>query len=557
MEIKRESAKATPRAPVACALLPPEALRPPPPFPHPPYPTRMSTHTPETVQTEPLNIHTEPHTFQNYIGGEWRAAASGETFEDRNPARQSDLIGHFPKSSKDDVNAAVQAAKGAFDAWRLTPAPERGDYLRRVGDLMTIYKDELAHAMTREMGKPHFETKGDVQEAIDTAYYAATEGRRLFGHTVPSELRNKFNMSVRRPIGVCGLISAWNFPVAVPTWKMFPALVCGNTVVFKPSEDAPHSGMLLVQILEMAGFPKGVVNIVQGAGEVGQAIIEHPDVAAVSFTGSTETGSSIGATCGRLHKRFSAEMGGKNPSIVMEDADLELALEGLVWGAFGTTGQRCTATSRLIVHEDVHDKLVGMLRERAESLVLGYGNDEGTEMGPLINQKALDKVSGYMEVAKEDGVTILTGGERASGDGLDDGFFFEPTIFTGVEQGMRVEQEEIFGPVLSVVKVKSFDEAIEVANGVIYGLSSAVYTRDVARAFRALRDLDAGITYVNGPTIGAEAHMPFGGVKGTGNGHREGGWEVFDFYTETKTCYVDYSGTLQRAQIDNYVEDVP
>jgi aldehyde dehydrogenase (NAD+) len=497
---------------------------------------------------------TDVQTYQNYIGGAWRDAASGETFEDRNPARQSDLIGRFPKSNADDVNAAVEAARAAYDGWRLMPAPQRGDILRKLGDILTERKSELAHAMTREMGKPFFETKGDVQEAIDTAYYAATEGRRLFGHTVPSELSNKFNMSIRLPIGVVGVITAWNFPVAVPTWKMFPAVLAGNTVVFKPSEDAPHSGMLLVKAMIDAGFPEGVVNLVQGAGEVGQAMVEHEDVNAITFTGSTETGSKIGAICGRMHKRFSFEMGGKNPAIVMEDADLDLAVEGLLWGAFGTTGQRCTATSRLIAHADVHDKLVEMLKEKASALKLGYGNDDDTEMGPMINADAIAKVERYVEIAKNEGATLALGGERATGDGLDDGHFFQPTIFTDVTPEMRVAKEEVFGPFLSVLKINSFDEAIEVANNVPYGLSSAVYTKDVARAFRAMRDIEAGITYINGPTIGAEAHMPFGGVKGTGNGHREGGWEVFDFYTETKTVYVDYSGTLQKAQIDN-VED--
>ncbi|MFN3597485.1 MAG: aldehyde dehydrogenase family protein [Rubricoccaceae bacterium] len=491
-------------------------------------------------------------TFHNLIGGDWKPAASGETFESRNPARRADVVGRFPASAEADVDAAVRAARAAFDAWRLTPAPKRGDYLRRIGDVLTERKDDLARAMTREMGKPFFETKGDVQEAIDTAYYAATEGRRLFGHTVPSEMNDKFNMTVRRPIGVCGLITAWNFPVAVPTWKMFPAILAGNTVVFKPSEEAPHAGMLLVEALREAGLPDGVVNLIQGGGATGAALVAHPDVAVISFTGSTETGTRIGEVCGRMHKRFSAEMGGKNPLIVMEDADLDLAVEGLLWGAFGTTGQRCTATSRLIVHADVHDAVVEKLRARAAQLRLGYGNDDATEMGPLINEAALEKVTRYIAVAREEGATVALGGARATGEGLDEGCFFQPTILTDVTPGMRVAQEEIFGPVLSVIKVQDFDEAIRVANGVRYGLSSAVYTRDVARAFRAMRDLDAGITYVNGPTIGAEAHMPFGGVKATGNGHREGGWEVFDFYTETKTIYVDFSGGLQRAQIDNY-----
>ena len=490
-------------------------------------------------------------TLKNYIDGIWQDASTGSTFKSINPARKQDVIGEFPDSGVEDVDDAVRAARSAFRTWGRRPAPERGDILRRIGDLLTERKSELAFQMTREMGKPFFETKGDVQEAIDTAYYAATETRRLFGYTVPSELPNKFNMSLRRPIGVCGVITAWNFPVAVPTWKMFPALACGNTVVFKPSEYAPHSGALLVQIFEDAGLPGGVVNLVQGNGSAGRALVEHPDVNLVSFTGSTETGSKIGEACGRMHKRLSLEMGGKNPAIVLADADLDIVLDGLVWGAFGTTGQRCTATSRLIVHEDVHDELVGRLVKKVTALKLGYGNDDDTEMGPVINQDALDKILSYMEIAKEEGVTVLTGGKTATGDGLEDGFFFEPTIFTNVTPDMRVAREEIFGPVLSVLKIKTYEEAIEVANNIEYGLSSALYTSDVSIAFRAMHDIEAGITYINGPTIGAEAHMPFGGVKGTGNGHRDGGWEVFEFYSETKTIYVDYSGHLQKAQIDN------
>jgi aldehyde dehydrogenase (NAD+) len=489
--------------------------------------------------------------YQNLIGGVWKDSATGRTFASINPALNSDIVGHFPQSSAADVDAAVQAARAAFRTWIRLPAPARGDLLRRIGDLLTERKAEMAREMTREMGKPFFETKGDVQEAIDTAYYAATETRRLFGHTVPSELPNKFNMSIRRPIGVCGIITAWNFPVAVPTWKIFPALAAGNTVVFKPSEDAPRSGMLLVQVLLDAGLPAGVINLLHGAGEAGSALVAHPDVNAVSFTGSSETGSRIGEVCGRMHKRLSLEMGGKNPIVVMDDADLDLVLDGVLWGAFGTTGQRCTATSRLIVHEAVHDELVRRLVAAATPLKLGYGNLDDTQVGPLINQKALDKVTYYVGVGKAEGATCILGGERATGPGLDDGYFFQPTIFTDVTPEMRIAKEEIFGPVLSVLKVRSYDEAIAVANNVAYGLSSSIYTRDVATAFRALHDIEAGITYVNGPTIGAEAHMPFGGVKATGNGHREGGWEVFDFYTETKTCYIDYSGKLQKAQIDN------
>ena len=492
--------------------------------------------------------------FKNYIDGLWQHAAGGETFTDINPAINSDEIGKFPNSGVEDVDDAVRAARKAFQTWSRRPAPERGDILKRIGDLLIERKSEIAFQMTREMGKPFFETKGDVQEAIDTAYYAASETRRLFGHTVPSELPSKFNMTIRRPIGVCAIISAFNFPVAVPTWKMFPALACGNTVVFKPSSSVPYSAALLVKVFEDAGLPAGVVNLVQGRGSMGQSLVEHPDVNVVSFTGSTEVGSKIGEVCGRMHKRVSLEMGGKNPVIVMADGDLELAVEGIIWGAFGTTGQRCTATSRLIVHEDVHDELVGMLVTTAGKLKLGYGNEDDTQVGPVLNKSAFDTIDKYVQIGKQEGAKLATGGNRASGPGLDDGFFFEPTIFTDVTPDMRIAKEEIFGPVLSVLKISSYEEAIEVANNIDYGLSSSIYTNDVATAFRAMHDIEAGITYVNGPTIGAEAHMPFGGMKATGNGHREGGWEVFDFYTETKTIYIDYSGKLQKAQIDNVAD---
>ncbi len=423
-----------------------------------------------------------------------------------------------------------------------------------VGDLLSARKDEIADAMTREMGKPLTETRGDVQEGIDTAYYAATEGRQLFGRTVPSELRNKWAMSYRRPIGVAGLICPFNFPMAIPTWKMFPALVCGNSVIFKPAEDVPHTGTLLVEILLEAGLPPEVIQLLHGRGEdVGAPLVEHPDVPLISFTGSTETGALVGATCGRMHKRLSLEMGGKNAQIVLDDADLDLALEGALWGAFGTTGQRCTATSRLILQKGIHDNFLGMLIERTKALKLGDGRKKGTDVGPLINAAALNKVERYVDIGQADGGEIVCGARAASGGDLAKGYFYEPTIFARVEPSHRIAYEEIFGPVLSVIRVSTPDEAFEVNNRVRYGLSSSVYTRDVNLSFRAMQELDNGITYINAPTIGAEAHLPFGGVKQTGNGHREGGWEVYDFYSETKVCYVDYSGTLQRAQIDTYL----
>ena len=491
--------------------------------------------------------------FQNFIAGEWVDAKSGGTFENRSPADAKDLIGTFPRSTAEDLEAAVASAQKGFELWRRTPAPLRGDVLRRVGDLLTERKEEIARAMTREMGKVLNETRGDVQEGIDTAYYAAVEGRRLFGHTVPSELRDKWAMTYRRPIGVAGLITPFNFPLAIPTWKSFPALVCGNAVILKPAEDVPHTATLLVEILLEAGLPPDVIQLVHGFGEeIGAAMVAHPSVPVISFTGSTAVGSHIGSVCGRMHKRLSLEMGGKNAQIVMADAQLDLALDGVLWGAFGTTGQRCTATSRLLLHDDIHDRFLEQLAERAGQLRLGDGLKDNVDVGPLINESALEKVASYVEIARAEGDEVITGGSRATGKGLAEGYFFQPTILRGVRPGSRLACEEVFGPVLSVIRFRTLDEAIRINNEVQYGLSSSLYTSDVRASFRALAELDNGITYINAPTIGAEAHLPFGGVKQTGNGHREGGWEVYEFYSETKVCYVDYSGRLQRAQIDTY-----
>ena len=493
-------------------------------------------------------------TFQNFIAGDWSTPASGEYFENRNPADTRDLIGRFPLSNAADVDRAVASAARGFERWRRTPAPARGDVLRRVGDLLVQRKEEVADLMTREMGKPLTETRGDVQEGIDTAFYAATMGRQLAGRTVPSEMPNKWAMSFRRPIGVAGIVTPFNFPLAIPTWNMFPALVCGNACVFKPAEDVPHTGHVLVEIMLEAGLPPEVIQLVHGLGEdVGAAIVSHPGVPVVSFTGSTETGRLVGETCGRMHKRLSLEMGGKNAMIVMDDADVDLALEGVLWGAFGTTGQRCTATSRLILQSGIHDQFLSRLIDRARAMTLGDGRRKGTDVGPLIHESSRAKVERYVDIGQADGADLVCGGRRAEGKGLEHGFFFEPTIFARVEQGMRIEQEEIFGPVLSVIRVADADDAFRVNNGVAYGLSSSLYTRDVNLAFRAFNELDNGITYINAPTIGAEAHLPFGGVKQTGNGHREGGWEVYEFYSETKVGYCDFSGALQRAQIDNYL----
>ena len=490
--------------------------------------------------------------YKNFIDGQWLTARSAKTFENRNPANRDDLIGLFPASSAEDVDAAVRAAKKAFNAWRLVPAPKRGELLYRVGELLRKYKEEIARGMTREMGKVLKETRGDVQEGIDTAFYVAGEGRRLFGETTPAELPNKFAMSVRMPVGVCALITPWNFPMAIPTWKMFPALLCGNTVVLKPAEDTPHTATRLVEILTEAGIPAGVVNLLHGRGEeVGAALVRHPGVQLVSFTGSAVVGREIASACGQNLKRVSLELGGKNAQLVMEDADLELAVEGALWGAFGTTGQRCTATSRLIVHRDVVKAMTDALVARAEKIKIGDGLDESVDMGPLINQPAREKVLRYIDIGRQEGARLRIGGGVHDAGACAKGHFFQPTIFDQVKPSMRIAQEEIFGPVLSIIEVKSFDEAVEVMNGTPYGLSSSIYTKDVGRVFQAMRDIEAGITYINGPTIGAEVHLPFGGVKDTGNGHREAGTTVYDIFTEWKSIYVDYSGKLQKAQIDN------
>jgi alpha-ketoglutaric semialdehyde dehydrogenase len=492
-----------------------------------------------------------PRVYQNLIGGQWVPARSGKTTENRNPARPDDVVGIFPSSGPEDVEAAVGAASAAFTTWRLVPAPRRAEVILRAAEILRERKEELARAMTREMGKVLAETRGDVQEAIDMAYYIGAEGRRLFGVTVPSELPNKLAMSIRQPLGVCGLITPWNFPMAIPSWKIFPALVSGDTVVIKPATDTPASAHHLVEILVEAGVPAGVVNIVHGGGNaVGVPLTTHPDVKMISFTGSSDVGKAIAERCAPSLKRVSLELGGKNAQIVMEDADLDLALEGVLWGAFGTTGQRCTATSRLIVARPVHDELIRRLVDRAGRLRLGDGLEPESEVGPVINRGARDRIHEYVQIGIHEGAKLLIGGGPAEDGALREGSFYKPTIFDGVTPNMRIAREEIFGPVLSVLTVDSLDEAIRVLNDTPYGLSSSIYTRDVNRAMRAVRDIEAGITYVNGPTIGAEVQLPFGGVKETGNGHREGGPTVIDAFTEWKSVYIDYSGRLQKAQID-------
>jgi aldehyde dehydrogenase (NAD+) len=489
--------------------------------------------------------------YKNLIGGEWVASRTGKTFLNINPANSDDIVGEFQSSSAADIDNAVAAAAEAWKNWRLVPAPKRAEILYKTGEILTQRKEQYARDMTREMGKVLAETRGDVQEAIDTAYYMAGEGRRLFGQTTPSELKSKFAMSVRMPVGVCGMIAPWNFPMAIPSWKLFPALVCGNTCVIKPAEDTPLSTYNLVQCLVDAGLPAGVVNIVTGFGpDAGAPIVSHPGVRAVSFTGSSEVGRIVGQTAAGNFKPCSLEMGGKNAMIVLDDAHLDLAVEGALWGAFGTTGQRCTATSRIILHKKIAAEFTEKLVARADALKVGDGLDESVQVGPQVNQQQIETSTRYCEIAKKEGAKLLTGGSALEDGTYDKGHFFAPTVFASVKPGMRIAQEEVFGPVVSLIECADFDEALDIANGIDYGLSTALYSRDVNLAFRAMRDLEAGITYINAPTIGAEVHLPFGGVKHTGNGHREGGTGALDFYTTWKSVYFDYSDKLQRAQID-------
>ncbi|HJW97655.1 MAG TPA: aldehyde dehydrogenase family protein [Candidatus Bathyarchaeia archaeon] len=486
-----------------------------------------------------------PNRFGLYINGKWISSASGETFPTDNPARPKQILGFFQKGNREDIAKAVEAANQALGNWSRTPAPKRGTILLKAAQLLRQDKNRLASEMTMEMGKVISESRGDVQEAIDITEYMAGEGRRLFGATTPSELKNKFCMTIRRPVGVCGIITPWNFPIAIPAWKIMAALICGNTVVFKPSSDTPLLAARLVQILEKAGLPQGVVNMVTGSGQdAGMSLVQNEKVRAVSFTGHKDTGATILKQAGL--KRVGLELGGKNGIIVLDDADLMLAMDGVIWGAFGTTGQRCTAASRVIVHEKIRDKFERMLVTRIRKLKLGNGLDQTNDVGPLINKAAQEKSAKYVEIGKSEGAKLATGGKTPKREG----FFFEPTLFTDCAIDMRIAQEEIFGPILALITVKNFDEAIDAINSVEYGLSSAIYTRDLRNALEAIERIEAGLTYVNSSTIGSEVHLPFGGVKHTGIGTREGGIEGINEFSEIKTVYVDYSGKLQRAQID-------
>lgn len=488
--------------------------------------------------------------LNNFMNGTWQEEGNVDYVQVLNPANGEELA-KVRLSTKEDVEAAAASAKAAQRQWALVPAPKRADYLYEIGRLMKEKKEHLSQVLTREMGKVIEEARGEVQEGIDMAYYMAGEGRRLFGETVPSELQNKFAMSVRAPIGVVGLITPWNFPIAIATWKAFPALVAGNTFVWKPATETPMMAYEMALIFQEAGLPAGVANIVFGTGsEVGTAMIEHPDIRVISFTGSTETGRQVAELGGRHLKKVSLEMGGKNAVIVMDDADLDLAVEGILWSAFGTAGQRCTACSRVIVHKDVKEDLEQKLLDAMKDLPIGDGLNESVKIGPVINRQALEKITQYIAIGQEEGAKLLAGGKVADEGDLAKGHYVEPTLFTDVKWDSRLAQEEIFGPVVSLITVENLDEAIEVNNSVRYGLSSSIFSQDVNTIFRAQRDLDTGIVYVNAGTTGAEIHLPFGGTKGTGNGHRDSGVAALDVFTEWKSIYVDFSGKLQRAQID-------
>ncbi len=494
--------------------------------------------------------------YKNFIDGNLVESASGRSFENRNPADWGEIVGIFPKSNSADLNRAIDAAKKAYPKWRRVPAPKRSEIMRRAADIMMRRKEEAARLMTREMGKVIKETRGDYQEGIDTALYAGTEGRKYYGYTLPSELSNKSCHTRRDPLGVWGLITPWNFPVAIPTWKIFPCLTSGNTAIIKPATDTPASVGELAMILQEAGLPDGVLNVIYGGGsEIGEGLLNSPDIVGISFTGSSDIGKRIGEVCGKTLKRCSLELGGKNGQIVLRDANLELALEGVLWGAFGTTGQRCTATSRLIIEAPVYDKFIEMLKVRVEKLKLGNGLNEDVDVGPLVNEAQRQTTHSYVEIGIKEGARLLTGGAIYDEGECKKGWFYRPTVFVDVKPDMRLAQEEIFGPVLSVIKAEDFEDAMDILNGTIYGLSSSIFTNDLNKAHKAIETAETGIVYINAPTIGAECHLPFGGMKETGNGHREGGWTAYEIFTEVKTVYIDYSGVLQKAQIDTWNTD--
>ncbi|MBA3805164.1 MAG: aldehyde dehydrogenase family protein [Acidobacteria bacterium] len=488
--------------------------------------------------------------YKNFIGGEWFESTSNKTVENINPANTDEVLGEVRQATREEARRAVEAASDAFRDWRRTPAPTRGRILSRAARLMEDEKESLSQLLTREEGKTIAESRGELQRSINVAEFCAGEARRLNGETIQSELPSNFAYTIKQPLGVVAVVTPWNFPVAIPVWKIAPALVAGNTVVFKPASLVPATAVRITEIFEEAGVPKGVLNLVLGSGsEAGDEIIGHPAVKAVSFTGSNDVGIRLYEQVSRRGAKVQCEMGGKNPVVVLEDADLDLAVESTAQGAFGSSGQRCTATSRAVVVNDVADEFVRRITARAQNMRIGPGNDPQTEMGPSVDENQFKTVLRYVEIGREDGAHLACGGTRAAGDGLDKGYFVRPAVFDHVTPDMRIAREEVFGPVLSVLRVHDFDEAMTVANDSEYGLSSSIFTNDAARIFRFVDEIETGMTHINSPTTGGEAHIPFGGIKATGIGDREQGSTALDFYTEIKVVYVDYTGRKREGNL--------
>ena len=489
-------------------------------------------------------------TYKNFIGGKWVESSSSKSVKNINPANTDDVIGTNRQATREEARAAVEAAAAALPEWRRTPPPARGKIVAKAARLMEAAKEELAQILTREEGKTISESRGELQRSINVAEFCAGESRRMNGETIFSELPSNFVYTIKQPLGVVACVTPWNFPVAIPTWKIAPALVAGNTVVFKPATLTPATAVRIVEIFEEAGIPPGVLNLILGSGsEAGDEIIGHPAVKAVSFTGSNPVGIRLYEQVSRRGAKCQCEMGGKNPVVILEDCDMELAIENTAQGAFGSSGQRCTATSRAVVVDKIADEFVDRVAKRAQSMRIGDGMDPQTEMGPSVDETQFNTVLQYLNIGREDGATLVCGGERATGNGLGKGYFVKPTVFDNVTPDMRIAREEIFGPVLSVMRVKGFEEAMTVANDTEFGLSSSIFTNDVARMFRFVDEIETGMTHINSPTTGGEAHIPFGGIKGTGIGEREQGSTALDFYTELKVVYVDYTGRKREGNL--------
>jgi acyl-CoA reductase-like NAD-dependent aldehyde dehydrogenase len=483
-----------------------------------------------------------PNTYQSYIGGEWVSSSSGETYETFNPAHKSDVVGTVQSCTIGDTQTAIAAAKAAAEGWANTPAPRRGSILLKSLAIMERRGEELARAITIEEGKGIVDARGEIKRAMNIIEYAAGEGRRMFGYTTPSELPDTVAYTIRRPMGVVAIITPWNFPLAIPAWKIAPALICGNAIVFKPASATPYAATLLTEVFEEAGIPPGVLNLITGSGgSVGNALVESPDISAISFTGSTEIGTRLYSRGAALLKKIQAEMGGKNAAIIMDDADLDKAVGGVVQGAFGSTGQRCTATSRVIVEDGIYDDFMKELVDRTSALTVGDGIDEAVDVAPLSSQNQLDTVMEYIGSGAEQGARLVIGGHRLEDGEYADGYYVEPTIFEDVPLDSRIAQEEIFGPVLTVFKAKDVTEAVEISNSVEFGLSSSIYTKDLTVAYQYINTVETGMVHVNAPTLGGEVHLPFGGLKSSGVGAREQGQEMVDFFTEPITVYIDHA----------------